>query len=159
MATATHIHVRPLEIGDFEFVRSLASQQPHFTVPPVYVLWLLLRIKGTACFVAEGSERGQAGYLLAVPIEGPDETLFVWQLAALPRGERERTTLALLTALRSLANARHIRTIAFSMEPNSAAYRLISRYTSELAATTPRLISALPSLIAGGESEYRIDLG
>ena len=158
MPDTSHIHVRPLEIGDFNFVREMASRQRNFTIPPVYVLWLIVRIKGAACFVAEDSDRGQAGYLLAVPIEGPEESLFVWQLAALPGGEQEKTTLSLLVALREFASDRHIRAIAFSMEPRSAAYRLISRYTSKLAASSPRFTSVLPPIVATGESEYRIDL-
>jgi hypothetical protein len=159
MPDTSHIHIRPLEIGDFTFVRELASRQRNFTIPPVYVLWLIVRIKGAACLVAEDGERGQAGYLLAVPIEGPEESLFVWQLAALPGGEQEKATLALLVALREFASDKHIRTIAFSMEPSSAAYRLISRYTNRLVASSPRLTSVLPPIIAAGESEYRVDLG
>jgi hypothetical protein len=115
-------------------------------------------VKGAVCLVAEDSDRGQAGYLLAVPIEGPEESLFVWQLAALPGGGQEKATFALLVALREFAKERHIRAIAFSMEPRSAAYRLISRYTNKLAASSPRLTSALSPIIAAGESEYRVDL-
>ena len=159
MPNTSHIHVRPLEIGDFNFVRELASKQKNFTIPPLYVLWLVVRIKGAACFVAENSDRGRAGYLLAVPIEGPEESLFVWQLAALPGGEQEKTTLTLLVALREFAKDRHIRAIAFSMEPRSAAYRLISRYTHKLTASSPRLTSVLPPIVAAAESEYRVDLG
>jgi hypothetical protein len=159
MPDISHIHVRPLEIGDFNFVRKLASKQRNFTIPPVYVLWLIVRIKGAACFVAEDSDRGRAGYLLAVPIESPEESLFVWQLAAAPGGEQEKATLALLVALREFASDRHIRAIAFSMEPRSAAYRLISRYTNKLAASSPRLTSVLPPIVAEDESEYRVALG
>jgi hypothetical protein len=158
MSKTPHVHIRPLEIGDFNFVRDLASKQVGFTVPPVYVLWLTVRIKGAACLVAEESGRGQVAYLLAVPIEGPEESLFVWQLAAVSGGGRETATLALLAALRDFANRRHVRTIAFSMVPRSAMYRLISRYTNKLVATSPRLTSVLPAIIGAGESEYRVDL-
>jgi hypothetical protein len=158
MPNISHTHVRPIEIGDFDFVRDLASKQPNFTVPPVYVLWLIARIKGAACLIAERAERGPVAYLLAVPIEGPEKSLFVWQLAAASGAGREKTTLALLTALRDFASGKHVRTIAFSLTPRSAAFRLISRYTNELAATTPRLTSALPPIVAMGESEYSIDL-
>jgi hypothetical protein len=157
MSNTSHIHVRSLEIGDFNFVRELASKQRNFTVPPVYVLWLIIRIKGSACFIAERSDQGQVAYVLAVPVDGPEESLFVWQLAALA-GVRQESTLALLGALRDFASARNVRTIAFSMEPHSAEYRLISRYTNKLAAKTPRLTSPLPPIVAAGESEYIIDL-
>ena len=158
MSVKLHIHVRPLEIGDFSFIRDLASKQRNFTVPSTYVLWLMMRIKGAACLVAEDAHRGQLAYLIAVPVEGPEKSLFVWQLAASARGGGGRATLALLTALRDFATRKHVRAIAFSMRPRSAAYRLIARYADKLVASTPRLTSVLPFSIASDESEYRIDL-
>ena len=158
MPKTSHIHVRPLEIGDFTFVRELASKQQSFTVPPAYVLWLIMRIKGAVCLIAEHVDYGQLGYLLAVPLEGPKKSLFVWQLAALERGLGEGATLALLTALRDFACGEHVRSIAFSLRPRSATYRLIARYTDKLVANIPRLTSALPLAIALDESEYQIDL-
>jgi len=63
----SHIHVRLLEIGDFQFVRNLASKQPNFTVPSTYLLWLLLRIDGAICLVSEHSTKGPLAYLVALP--------------------------------------------------------------------------------------------
>lgn len=158
MPIHSHIHVRPLEIGDFGFVQNLAAKQQHFTIPPTYVLWLLMRIKDSACLVAEHSHQGQLAYLLAVPSEGPGKSLFVWQLAALPGKTGSEATLSILTALRSFAGRTRVTTIGFSMRPQSATYRLISRYSRKLAHRTPRLMSPLPAFIAQNESEYRITL-
>jgi hypothetical protein len=159
MANDSHIHVRPLEIGDFGFLRDLASKQPNFTVPSVYILWLLLRIKGAICLVGEESSQGPLAYLIAVPVEAPKESLFVWQLAVEgDYGASEEATLAILSKLKNLAHARGIQSIAFSMEPHSAAFRLISRYAHSLVHRRPLLISPLPSGVALNESEYQIDL-
>lgn len=159
MPDASHIHVRSLELADFTFVRDLASKQPNFTVPPSYVLWLLSRVKGAICLVAEQSDLGPVGYLLAGPIEATKESLFVWQLATTENPSREQTSLVLLGSLKDIAATKAVQTIAFSARPRSAAYRLISQYTNKLVANTPRLMFALPSIVALDESEYRIDLG
>jgi len=123
MPNTTHIHVRPLEIGDFTFVRDLASKQRNFTVPPTYVLWLIMRIKGAVCLIAEDADRGQLAYLLAVPLEGPKKSLFVWQLAATTRGGKEQATLSLLAELRDFGRRKHVRSIALF---NAAAIRCVS---------------------------------
>jgi hypothetical protein len=96
MPNTSHIHVRPLEIVDFSFVQDLASKQENFTVPPTYVLWLMLRIKGAISLVAEHSTRGPLAYLLAVPVEGPEDSMFVWQLAVSKGTVRGKAVLALL---------------------------------------------------------------
>lgn len=158
MSNNSHLHVRPLETGDFDFVRELASKQRTFTIPPPYVLWLLMRIKGAACLIAERPECGQVAYLLAVPVEGPSKSLFVWQLASSKGRTRTPAAIAVLTELRGFASRQRVRAIYFSMRPRSAAYRLISRYAGRLVARSPRLISTLPSVVSRDESEYRLDL-
>jgi hypothetical protein len=158
MPNHSHIHIRRLEISDFGFVQDLAAKQRNFTIPPTYVLWLLMRIKDAACFIAEKPRQGLLAYLLAVPSEGPGKSLFVWQLAALPGRPGAKASLSILSALRDFATRTRVRTVGFSVQPRSATYRLISRYSRELASQTPCLTSVLPSLIAKNESEYRIDL-
>lgn len=152
------MHVRQLEIGDFGFLQNLASKQLNFTIPPSYVLWLFMRIEGAVCLVAEQPQEGLLAYLLAVPIEGPEKSLFVWQLAASAGKAQGEAIHLILTTLRDLAMRNGVKAIAFSMRPRSAAYRLVSRYTRELIARTPRLSSALPSVVSRDESEYRIEL-
>ena len=157
MAKPSHIHVRPLEIADFVFVQELASKQPNFTIPSTYVLWLLLRIKGAVCLIAETPEEGPIAYLLAVPVEAPTESLFVWQMASIAK-VRKQGSLSLLKVLKDLAHERKVETISFSAEPQSAAYRLIRQYTNKLVARVPQLSFALPFVVAPRESEYRVNL-
>src|SRR4051812_39896152 len=103
MSNPSHIHVRQLEIGDFAFVRDLASRQPNFTVPPPYVLWLLLQIKGAISLIAEDSIEGPLAYLLAVPVENSTNSLYVWQLAGLQQRQKKSAALALLKELHHMA--------------------------------------------------------
>src|SRR6266567_2192590 len=114
----SHIHVRSLEIGDFAFVQDLASKQPTFTVPPIYVLWLMLRIKGAICLIAEHSNGDPAAYLIAVPVEGPAESLFIWQLASSKDSQQQRATMAVLMELRNTVLNLGIERIMFSAVPN-----------------------------------------
>jgi len=158
MPQVSHIHVRPLEIGDFEFVRNLASKQPTFTVPPVYVLWLILRIKGAVCIIAEHSQDGPLAYLLAVPVEGPGNSIFIWQLAATEGRQRTKATISLLTALRETMICRNIDNVLFSSIPNSAVHRLIRRYARDLGPLVPRVLSTLPRSVDSKESEFLLNL-
>jgi len=158
MSNASHIHVRPLEIADFGFVRDLASRQSNFTVPPVYVLWLMLRIKGAICLVAEHSSEGPLAYLLAVPIEGQGNSLFIWQVAALEGRQRDKATLAILTEFRRMVLDLAFDSVQFSSIPDSPVYRLIRRYAWKLASLVPETLDALPSAANKKESEFRINL-
>ncbi len=158
MSSVSHIHVRPLEIGDFDFVRKLASKQPQFTIPPVYVLWLMLRIKGAICLLAEHSTQGPFAYLLAVPVEGPRNSLFIWQVAARTGSQGREATRALLIEFREIIFGLGIETLSFSSIPNSAVYRLIRRYAWELAELVPKTLSALPSAVSERETEFFLNL-
>jgi len=158
MTTASHIHVRPLEIADFPFVRDLASKQPNFTVPPVYVLWLMVRIKGAICLIAENTRAIPLAYLLAVPIEGPGTSLFIWQVATSKGRERDKATWAILTEFRKLVIDLAVDRVEFSSIPNSAAYRLIRRYARKLASLVPEKLHHLPLAVSDTESEFRLNV-
>jgi hypothetical protein len=158
MATASHIHVRPLELGDFDFVRNLASRQPNFTVPPVYVLWLLIRIRGSICLVAEHSAEGVLAYLLSVPVEGPGNSVFIWQVAASEGRQRNKAMLATLTRFREIVFALSVEKVFFSTVLNSPIYRLIRRYAWQLASLVPEELNPLPSVVNSNESEFWLDL-
>ena len=157
MPNTSHIHVRPLEIGDFNFVRDLASKQPNFTVPPEYVLWLLMRIKDAICLIAEHSSEGPRAYLLAVPVE--EDSVFVWQLAASKGSGREKTTLALLANFRNVIEEIAVRNIVFSSVPNSLSFRTIRRFAWKVFAAKPKVVSALPPSVGMEESEFLLHLG
>ena len=158
MSTSSHIHVRPLEIADFPFVRALASKQPDFTVPPLYVLWLIVRIKGAICLVAEHSSSGPIAYLLAVPIEGQGNSIFIWQVAALEGRQRNKATSAILTEFRKTVLDLAFDSVQFSSVPNSSAYRLIRRYAWKLASIVPEKLHALPAVVSDRETEFRLSV-
>jgi hypothetical protein len=158
MPDTSHIHIRPLEIGDFNFVRELASRQRNFTIPPVYVLWLMLRIKGAISLVAEHSSEGPVAYLLAVPITAPAESIFIWQLAASKGAERVKATLTLLGEFQKIASELAVRTIVFSSVPDSPAFRTIRRLAWTVFSSTPEALHTLPISVNAKESEYQLTL-
>jgi hypothetical protein len=158
MTDTFHIHVRPLEIGDFDFVRELASKQRNFTVPPVYVLWLMLRIKGAICLVAEHSARGLLGYLIAVPIEAPTDSMFVWQFAVLKGHGRAKAALAILIEFRKILTDLSIRNLSFSSAPHSAVFRTLRGYARRVFAAVPQSLSVLPPGVNAEESEFLLNL-
>ncbi len=158
MPETSHIHVRPLEIGDFAFVQDVASKRPDFTVPPVYVLWLMLRIKGAICLIAEQSSEGPIAYLLAVPVNGPGDSIFIWQLAASDCKDADKATLAVLTEFREIVFSLPLDNILFSSIPNSSVYRLIRRYAWKLASLVPERLNALPPAVNDSESEFLLKL-
>jgi hypothetical protein len=158
MTDISHIHVRQLEIADFDFVQRLASKQSDFTVPPSYVLWLFLRIKGAICLVAEESEKGLVGYLLAVPVEDPVASVFVWQLAASDHRPRKHSILALLTEFRKMITDSRVRRVSFSSVPNSVTYRAVRDYAWKIFASVPTKQNRLPPSIDANEAEFILHL-
>jgi hypothetical protein len=157
MTNVSHIHVRPLELADFDFVQALASKQPNFTVPPVYVLWLMLRIKGAICLAAEHNDKGLTGYLLAVPVEGSQASIFVWQLAA-SNQMTQKSVLAILAEFRKKIIESHIETVLFSGVPDSPRFRAIRQYSWQIFEVMPHEANILPSLVAIDESEFVVNL-
>jgi len=155
--TSSELHVRRLQIKDFSFVRDLASEQPNFTIPPPYVLWLLLKIRRSVALIAEREDSGPVGYLLAVPVVQP-KTLYVWQLALSKRDKHGEGALLLLSKLRNIASRQKASYIMFSAMPGSATYRAIRRSVLKISGTVPELITPLPAIIAPHESEYCVRL-
>lgn len=157
MSAKSHIHVRQMETGDFEFVRTLAARQPTFTVPSPYVLWLVSRIKNSVCLVAEDASLGHCAYMIALPIEAPNQTLHVWQLAGL--GEKNSdAVVALLVEFRKTAKRLGVHTISFSTIPGSSALRRIQTYTKRVFATTALRTSALPQEVSQSEDFYQFEM-
>ncbi len=159
MPTASRIRVRRLEVADFSFVRDLAAKQPNFTIPPPYVLWLLLKIKGDVCLVAEHDMDGPVAYLLAVPIDTPADSLYVWQLAASQQSRRhDKPVFDLLLELHRTCRRLRIRSVIFSATPGSAAFRTIRRYLWKILSIRPEVTSVLPGIVAPNETEYRVEV-
>lgn len=147
-----------MAIDDYGFIRDTAAKQRNFTIPPLYVLWLLARIKGEICFVAEDAEGGRLAYLLAVPVSEPPNALFVWQLAARNELANSDAVRALIQALKQQCLRGDIGSIYFSSIPNTAVLRILKGYIREIFDTEPIQTSVLHELIAPGEVEFRIDL-
>ncbi len=150
--------MRRLRVDDFDFVRELAAKQSNFTIPPPYVLWLLTRVRGDICLVAEEEGAGPVAYLLAVPVEKPQNAFYVWQLAARPNARSHVSVLPLLKKLFEITESQEISSMFFSAIPNSAAFRRIRRYARTVWSATPKVTSTLSGIVAPGEVEYRIDL-
>lgn len=158
MVMVSHIHVRALEVGDFDFVRGLASGQPNFTVPPVYVLWLMLRIKGAVSLVAEHNSEGLLGYLIAVPIDGPKNSMFVWQLAASEGSNRSDATLAILMEFRRIVKEHLIESVLFSAVPGSSLFRTLRGYAQKVFSSAPTSLHSLPPVVNALESEFLLEI-
>lgn len=158
MAHPIHIHVRPLELSDFGFVQRLASKQTNFTVPPKYVLWLMLRIKGAISLVAEHSHGKPLAYILSVPVENHEESVFVWQLAATRSKYSRSATVALMVKFREILLARHVRTIGFSSVPGSSNYRAVRLHSSKVFESVPVAITSIPLAICPSEMEFVLAL-
>jgi len=154
----SHIHVRPLEVGDFKFVQNLASKQPNFTVPSAYLLWLLLRVDGAICLVSEQSAQGPLAYLLALPVKDPRRSVFVWQFATSEGRERDPASLALLTEFREVVAGLSAESIVFSSVPNSIAYRAVRRYAWKIFSSVPKAMSSLPPAVSLIEREFLLPL-
>src|SRR6185437_16656357 len=89
MQSSKWICVRPIKESDFSFIRRIASKQTHFTMPPLFVLWLLKRTNSRNCMVAEHLKFGPVAYLLSILVcERRQRVLYIWQLAASARGVR-----------------------------------------------------------------------
>jgi len=81
-----NVRLRSIEVADFEFIRSLASNTSFFTVPPEYVLWLFARFHPDYCRVLEQASGELKGYLLAMPTSEPTNGIAIWQIAAVDQG-------------------------------------------------------------------------
>jgi len=145
-------------VEDYGFVRDTAAQQRNFTIPPLYVLWLLSKIKGDICLVAEDAAGGRLAYLLAVPVSEPPHALFVWQLAARHDLANSEAARALIQQLKRQCSRGKVESIYFSSLPNTAVLRILKGYIREIFDTEPIQTSVLHELIAPGEAEFRIDL-
>lgn len=144
-----------MDITDFTFIRDVAARQPNFTIPPPYVLWLLLKIKGDICLVAEGPQKERLAYLLAVPVSDPAGALYVWQLAT--SVVSPEAIYLLLSALRATAVAQRFDSIYFSAMPNSASLRTIQKHI-RMFSVEPVKTNIVPEFIAPGEVEFKVDL-
>jgi hypothetical protein len=157
MRASKWIRVRPLEVTDFGFIRRLASKKANFTVPPLYILWLLKQANSRSCLVAEHVKLGPVAYLLSLPGSKPrGKVLYVWQLATSATGQRTGAIDMLLLELRTFVRRTGIRSLHFTAIPHSPEFRAIRRYAYTLSAGRPRSHQKLPSMVSRNEREFTI---
>lgn len=155
MRPSKWIRVRPLEVSDFRFVRRLASKQATFTIPPLFVLWLLKQTNSRSCMVAEHVKLGPVAYLLSLPVHSQrGKVLYVWQLAASASGRRTGAINVLLLALRTFVRRMRVQSLLFTAVPYSPEFRAIRRYAYILSADMPRSRQVLPSIVSRNEREF-----
>jgi hypothetical protein len=151
------IRVRSLDVSDFRFIRRLASKQANFTVPPLYILWLLKQTNSRSCIVAEHLSLGRVAYLLSLIVSTPKgKVLYVWQVAASKRGQQAGATNVLLLALRAFMHRRRVQRVFFTSVPDSPHFRAIRRYAYALFGAAPRSQQTLPASVSRNEREFVI---
>jgi hypothetical protein len=149
------IRVRPLRVSDFKFVRRLASKQRNFTVPPLYILWLLTRMNARSCMVAEYDKVGPLAYLVSFLVNSPrGKVLYVWQMAASKAGLQLGAIDLLLLKLRAFMRQSHIQRVFFTADPKSSEFRAIRRYAYALFDSVPRSQQILPTLVSRNERQF-----
>jgi hypothetical protein len=157
MRASKWIRVRPLEVSDFRFIRRLASKQANFTVPPLYILWLLKQTNSRSCMVAEHVRLGPVAYILSLLVSKPrGKVMYVWQLAASANGRRTGAIDMLLLGLRTFVRRKRIRSLLFTAIPDSPEFRAIRRYAYTLSGGRPRSHQELPSVVSRNEVEFTI---
>lgn len=157
MRASKWIRVRPLRVSDFGFIRRLASKRANFTVPPLYVLWLLKQTNSRSCLVADHVKFGPVAYLLSLLVSTTrGKVLYVWQLAASKSGQRIGAIDVVLLGLRAFVRRTHIRSLVFTAIPDSPEFRAIRRYAYTLSAGRPRSHQELPSMVSPNEHEFTI---
>jgi hypothetical protein len=155
MPASKLIRVRPLKISDFAFIRRVASKQANFTVPPLYVLWLLRRTNARSCMVVEHVKLGPVAYLLSILVsKRRQRILYVWQLAASKQGVRTGAIDVALLALRAFVRRAGIQKLFFTVDPVSPEFRAIRRYAYSLFGSRLARGQSLPGSVSRNEREY-----
>lgn len=147
------LYIRPIEVKDFGFVRSLAAQLPQFTVPSTYILWFFTHFHPDYCRVLEEDSGELKAYLLAMPTSKPRSGIAIWQVAAV----RPIHGLALehfSAYLRDLVTHTEVRTIFFTTSERNASLRLIRSLARQFAGCKLERLKPVPA----GQEEYEFQL-
>lgn len=159
MRQSKWIRVRPIEVSDFRFIRRLASKQGNFTIPPLYVLWLLKQTNPRSCLVAEHAKHGPVAYLLSLFVSSRRaRVLYIWQLAASRSGQRTGAMEILLLKLRGLVRRTGTRSLLFTAIPDSAEFRVIRRYAYTVFDCLPHQRRGLPLAISRNERMFALSV-
>jgi hypothetical protein len=147
-----------MRISDFESIRKIAAEQQNFTIPPLYVLWLLQRIKGDICLVAETGGGALQAYLLAVPVDNSASSILVWQLASTAPLAQSTAVNTLIDFFDGLCKAAHVELLFFTAVPDSSTFRTLRRHIAATWKTEPLRTTDLHELVAPGEVEFVVKL-
>ncbi len=152
------IFVRPIEVSDFDFIRTLASKIEGYTIPPPYVLWMFSRFQMDFCAVAQENDGCQLGYLLAMSGLPHPATAFVWQFACTFRGQRLQASRKLAKHLKTAVEKHGIGKILFTTVPRSAADRSVAAVAKKVFHALPRPGPKMPKSVSSDECEYCVHL-
>lgn len=147
--------IRPIKPADFEFISTIASKTPGFTVPSPYVLWMLARFHHDWSVVATKGGKHLA-YMLAFP--AGQSTIFVWQFVCTSVGKRSGAAGALAAYLKSLATERKYRTIIFTTVPQTATQRVLQALVRKVFKATIHKQTKLPKNVSSQEWEYLLEI-
>ena len=159
MRASKWIRVRPLKVSDFTFIRRIASKQGGFTVPPLYVLWLLSRTNSRNCMIVEHVKFGPVAYLLSILVcRRRKKLLYIWQLAGSKQGARTGAIDLALLGLRTFVHRANVDQLFFTMDPEPTQYRAIRRCAYALSRKGIRAKRFLPRAISRTEREFMISV-
>jgi hypothetical protein len=154
--TFSNTRIRPIEPGDFSFIRSLAAKFPTFTVPSEFVLWFLAQFHPDYCRVLEQESEGLNGYLLAMPTSNPRNGIAIWQVAATK--PIQAFALEYFAAyLRELVERTGTTSVFFTMSAASASLRLIRSLARQFGDCEVTQLASVPT--GQGEYEFLLSIG
>jgi hypothetical protein len=120
------VSVRSIRVSDFEFIRDTSAHVGGYTIPPLYVLWMLSRNHREVCLIAESSRGQPIGYLLAMTTGLESRGLFIWQFASTFEGTRLRASKSIANRIRRIVVRQRIQRITFTAVPESGATKSIA---------------------------------
>jgi hypothetical protein len=148
-----NVRIRPIEPGDFNFIRSLAAEFPTFTIPSEYLLWFLSHFHPEYCRILEQEAGCSKAYLLALPTTTPRNGIAIWQVAA--TAPNHPFALEYFTAyLRDLAVRTGATSISFTSPTDSTSLRLIRLLAKQFFSCDVAQVASVPS----GQREYEFRL-
>jgi hypothetical protein len=155
--TFSNSRIRPIEPGDFSFIRSLAAEFPTFTVPSEFILWFLARFHPDYCQVLEQESGGLRGYLLAMPTSNPRNGIAIWQVAS-TKPSHAFALEYFAAYLRDLVERTGATSISFTtQEEPTASMRLIRTLAKQFFDCDAIQLDSVPT--GQGEYEFRLSIG
>jgi hypothetical protein len=150
-----NVRIRPIEPGDFNFIRSLAAEFPTFTIPSEYLLWFLSHFHPEYCRILEQESGGSKAYLLALPTTNPRNGIAIWQVAA-SEPNRPFALEYFAAYLRDLVERTGATSVFFTMPKASASLRLIRSLARKFGGCEVIQLASVPS--EQGEYEFRLSI-